>query len=190
VPRAVRLRGGGHPVSRSPGARQAALGGAIWELQAWQEDGTLRSLSGASARDTKEKIRQLLRMDYRTFLASAYLAQGRADEFARAGVSERKKVLADILDLSRYERLEQLAKERRGEADARLLDEERAIALIDREREREDEHREALEQAETRLAELTRAVEGLQATHERLSLEHQRLSEREEQARELEGSHS
>src|SRR5690242_21185525 len=43
-------------------------GGALWELQVWQEDGTPRSLSGTNARETKQKIEQLLRMDYRTFL--------------------------------------------------------------------------------------------------------------------------
>ena len=94
-------------------ARGRRAAGAVWELQAWQDDGTLRSLSGTSSRDTKEKIRQLLRMDYRTFLASAYLAQGRADEFSRSTPARRKEVLADILDLSRYERLEGLAKEKR-----------------------------------------------------------------------------
>lgn len=168
-------------------ARGRRAAGAVWELQAWQEDGSLRALSGTSSRDTREKIRQLLRMDYRTFLASAYLAQGRADEFARAGVAERKKVLADILDLSRYERLEQLAKERRNEAEARLLDEERTIAAIDRELEREDEHYVALKEAESRLAILTGEQERLQAEHEQLSGRVQRLSEKEETAREYEG---
>jgi putative hydrolase of the HAD superfamily len=116
--------------------------GSVWELQIWQEDGTLRSLSGASARETKQRLEGLLRMDYKTFLATAYLAQGRADEFTRAPVAERKKVLADILDLSRYEQLEQRAKEKRAEAEARELDAEREMRAIDSELAYEDMHAE------------------------------------------------
>lgn len=167
-------------------ARGRRAAGAVWELQAWQEDGTLRSLSGTSSRDTKEKIRQLLRMDYRTFLASAYLAQGRADEFSRSTPARRKEVLADILDLSRYERLEGLAKEKRMEADARLLDEERTIATIDRELEREDEHFLALKEAENLFAQLAAELDRLQTEHAGLSASFERLSQKEEQARDYE----
>jgi len=167
-------------------ARGRRAAGAVWELQAWQEDGTLRSLSGTSSRDTKEKIRQLLRMDYRTFLASAYLAQGRADEFSRSTPARRKEVLADILDLSRYERLEGLAKEKRMEADARLLDEERTIATIDRELEREDEHFLALKEAENLFAGLSAELDRLQTEHAGLSALFERLSQKEEQARDYE----
>ncbi len=161
-------------------------GSPVWELQVWQEDGTLRSLSGTSARETEARIQALLRMDYKTFLSSAYLSQGRADEFTRAGVAERKKVLADILDLSRYERLEQMAKERRAEAERCLLDEERSIAAIDSELEREDEYLIARDAAEATLQTLTTEIETRQAEHEQLTAQVQRLSEREERALEFE----
>lgn len=165
---------------------RARRGGSVWELQIWQEDGTPRALSGANSRETKQKLQDLLRMDYKTFLASAFLAQGRADEFTRAPVAERKKVLADILDLSRYERLEQMAKERRGDAEARLLDAERELRAIDAELEHEEDYRRAREQAEKTLEALLSDIEVEEGAHERLTAQVQRLAEREEKAAEYE----
>jgi exonuclease SbcC len=161
-------------------------GGAVWELQIWQEDGTPRSLTGTNARETKAKIEQILRMDYRTFLASGYLAQGRADEFARATVADRKKVLADILDLSRFERLEQLAKDKRVEAETRELDATREINSIDAELVNEDAYHAGLEDAQARLNEVTSGVEALHTEYDRLKAEVQLMEEREQKAREWE----
>ena len=161
-------------------------GGAAWELQIRQEDGSTRSLSGTNARETKAKIEQILRMDYQTFLASGYLAQGRADEFARATVADRKKVLADILDLSRYERLEQLARERRKEAEDRETDAERDLRAIEAELEHEDRYHLAVEAAETRLVAATAGGEVLRAEYDALFAAVQRLEEREAKAREYE----
>ena len=158
-------------------------GGAVWELQIWQEDGTLRSLSGTSSRDTKSRIQGLLRMDYKTFLATGYLAQGRADEFARASVNDRKKVLADILDLSRYERLEELAKEKRKEAEDKELDAERQLGTIDAQLELEDRHHFALEAAQARLNELQATADAIRANFDTVRLQIERMEDQEEKAR-------
>jgi exonuclease SbcC len=160
--------------------------GAIWELQIWQADGSLRSLSGTNARETKARIEHLLRMDYRTFLASGYLAQGRADEFARATVTERKKVLADILDLSRYERLEEMAKERHKEAGARELDVERELNAIDRELENEDRYHLALEEAQRRLLEIGAEITAAGKEYEDALSQIQGLETEERRALDLE----
>ena len=45
------------------------------------------------------KIERLLRLDYDTFINSALLLQGRADEFTTHTPADRKRVLADILGL-------------------------------------------------------------------------------------------
>jgi exonuclease SbcC len=161
-------------------------GGAVWELQIWQEDGSLRSLSGTNARETKTKIEQLLRMDYKTFLASGYLAQGRADEFARATVTERKKVLADILDLSRYERLEELAKEKRKEAEDRETDAERTLRTIDAELENEDRYHMALDDAQKRLISIDAEIETLRVTYEKYLAQIERMEADEQKAADLE----
>jgi exonuclease SbcC len=162
-------------------------GAAAWELQIRQEDGSTRSLSGASARETKSKIEHLLRMDYRTFLASGYFAQGRADEFARSTVAERKKVLADILDLSRYERLEQMAKDRRKEAEDRELDAERELRAIDAELAHEDSYHVAHDAARVRREAAAAETERGRALYEQVFADVQRLEEREGKAREYEG---
>jgi exonuclease SbcC len=125
-------------------------------------------------------------MDYRTFLTSAYLAQGRADEFTRASVADRKKVLADILDLSRYERLEQMAKERRAEAEAKELDAEREVRAIDAELANEDGYALALERAQAAHAALAGEIDGLQQEYERRLAEVERMEAQEERARDYE----
>jgi DNA repair protein SbcC/Rad50 len=66
-----------------------------------------RSLTGANMRDTQRLICELLRMDYETFVNSAYLKQGRADEFANKQATERKQILGEILGLSYYDRLQE-----------------------------------------------------------------------------------
>ncbi|NJP07606.1 MAG: SMC family ATPase [Chloroflexaceae bacterium] len=50
-------------------------------------------------------------MKYDTFINSSFLLQNRADEFTRKRPAERKQVLADILDLDDYRRLEERAHE-------------------------------------------------------------------------------
>jgi len=85
-----------------------------------------RSIAGNSIRETEQKIIEILRMDYDTFTNSAYLLQGRADEFTKKLPSQRKQILADILALSRYDGLEERAKGRArlGEDRAKILENE------------------------------------------------------------------
>ena len=54
------------------------------------EAGEWRVLTGASLSDTSQRIQETLKMDYDTFINSAYLAQGRADEFVRRTPGGRK----------------------------------------------------------------------------------------------------
>jgi len=83
-----------------------------------------KPLSGASVRDTQQSIVEAVRLDYETFRNSAFLMQGRADEFTIKPPNDRKKVLAEILGLSAYDGYEAKARDerRRWEAEARRLD--------------------------------------------------------------------
>jgi len=72
-------------------------------------------ISGNSIRETEQKIIDILRMDYDTFTNSAFLLQGKADKFSTSKPAERKEVLANILGLSFYDKLEKLAKDYAGE---------------------------------------------------------------------------
>lgn len=74
---------------------------------AWQP------LTGNSISETEGKISRVLGMNYLTFINSAFLLQGRADEFTVKTPAERKKVLADVLDLEVYQRLSDRARAKR-----------------------------------------------------------------------------
>ncbi len=119
-------------------------GTSTLEFNAWDRTSeTWNNLSASTIRETQAKIDALLRMDYETFVNSALLVQGRADEFTTKTPSQRKQILADILGLSRWETFEERAKERIVEAksglqrlDGRLEDIERELATeSDRDRE-------------------------------------------------------
>ena len=101
--------------SRTPRGSQSTL----LELQVLTDDGG-RPITGNTVRDTEARIRDLLNMDYDTFVNTAFLLQGRADEFTRSTPARRKDCLAEVLDLAYYRRLEERARERSRNASGRL----------------------------------------------------------------------
>ena len=85
------------------------------------ETNAYKTLSEESAiRQTQASIDTLLRMTYETFINSAFLLQGRADEFTRCKASQRKALLSDILGLSHYDDLSSLAREHTRKRDIEL----------------------------------------------------------------------
>ena len=91
-------------------------GATLLEFQTWEtEAGSWRSLSEAGIRETQRKIDALLRLEYETFINSAFLVQGRADEFTTRRPAERKQILGKILGLERWEVYEGRARDRIGE---------------------------------------------------------------------------
>jgi exonuclease SbcC len=147
----------------------------ILDLQVGTGSG-YQSLSEGSAAETERSIQRLLRMDYETFINSAFLLQGQADLFTRNRPAQRKEVLAEILGLSIYERLEGRSKEVTRTHTSRI-----AALQVERERlgadlGREPEHREALVSVQATLAVLEPRVEELG----------RRWAELQEQVRELE----
>lgn len=75
------------------------------------QDKQWSSLTCASMRETQLRINEVLRMDYDTFINSVYLRQGRADEFTTRAPAERKQVLSEILGLSYFDRLAEMARD-------------------------------------------------------------------------------
>ena len=73
--------------------------------------GNFRSITAKGLRATQEEVIGCLKLDYDTFTNSAYLRQGRADEFMLRRPSDRKQILADLLKLDRYEQLSSKAKD-------------------------------------------------------------------------------
>jgi exonuclease SbcC len=86
---------------------------SLLELQVWDpEADAWRGLSEATMRGTQDRIDRLLRLDYDTFINSALLSQGRADEFTAKPPFQRVQILAAILGLDIWGRFEERAKER------------------------------------------------------------------------------
>ena len=113
--RAVRSR------TRAGGRRRQGAGDL--QLQALSDNAGIapQVVSGNTISETQGKIEQLVGMDYDTFINSAFLLQGRADEFTNKTPAERKAVLAAILGLDAYDRYREKARlmqsETRAEAD-------------------------------------------------------------------------
>ena len=69
----------------------------------------LMPLTDKTIRTTQQKIEQTLRLDFETFINSAFLRQGNANEFSKKSPKDRKKILATILGLDQYDVIRKLA---------------------------------------------------------------------------------
>ena len=135
-----------------------------------------RPLTGGTQRETQARIEDTIGLDYDTFINSAFLLQGRSDEFTQKRPSQRKEILTRILNLSKYEALEDKARDHWRDAKKR---QQRASAEVERleavlddvpdwEAERE-EVREAIEAQRETLSDLRKKEKAL--TQERANLE-------------------
>jgi exonuclease SbcC len=142
-----------------------------------------RSLTGNSARETQAAITETLRMEYETFINSAFLLQGRADEFTSRPPAERKRILGEILDLSHYDKLEERAKERARETEVRLHEIRATLGEVDRELAHKSEYEQDLRDAEeassrlqSRLLAEEATLRGLREQKKELQLHEDELS--------------
>src|SRR6266545_6521134 len=104
--------------------RRGKYGSSTLDFHVMSEAG-YRSLTERSQSETERLIERTLRMSYDTFTSSSYIQQGRADSFTTSSPAERKRILAEILELGYYDELEGRAKERFKDSEARLADERR-----------------------------------------------------------------
>lgn len=109
---------------------------------------TIHNLTEGTIKITQEKIINALHLSYETFINSAFLRQGHADEFTTKGPTERKKILADILGLSHFDELEERAKEKvkNIQNDLKLL--EYRLLEIEAELSQKEEREKKLSEAE------------------------------------------
>ena len=135
-------------------------GHPILEFQVTSENGYV-GISGSGIRDTEEKICQVLHMDYDTFINTAFLRQGDADRFTTARPSERKQYLAEMLDLSYYQQMEERAKARSRTIQEDIRNAESAIVLRQQEIARRPEFEEQLVSVKETLSRLVPQVETL-----------------------------
>ena len=125
--------------------------------------GGAQSITGNHIRETQAKIDQTVGMDYETFTNSAFLLQGRADEFSNKTAADRKAVLAKILGLESYDRLQARARDKLEQTRVTVAAEEATLG----------EKRNQVEQIGDLSEELTAVEEDLSRLAEQL--EEQRL---------------
>ena len=141
--------------SRSARSRQGAT---ILELQVSSDNG-FQPITGNSVRETEARISEILHMDYETFINTAFLRQGDADRFTTSTPANRKETLAEVLDLSYYQLLEERARDRSRFIQEKVRDLESAIALRQQQIAQKPQHEEELLVVTADLARLTPEVD-------------------------------
>jgi exonuclease SbcC len=142
-------RGRRYRVSRRHSRKKGKHGATMLELQVGS-NGSFTPITGNTVRETEAAIRDLLHMDYDTFVNTAFLLQGRADMFTAATPVKRKDVLAEVLDLGYYESLAGKARERSRDRQRRIADIDATVAAHAPEIEKKPEYEAGLSQAEER----------------------------------------
>jgi exonuclease SbcC len=155
------------------------------QFQIAQADGTWRALTGQGVRGTQERIVQTLRMDYETFINSAFLLQGRADEFTRKTAGDRKRILGEILSLGLYDELCDAARIQAREAGMQVQHLEAEIGRLERELARRPELERQAEQFTVRHTEAQLATERLRTEQTAILLEKSQLDARRREAADL-----
>lgn len=98
---------------RQKAKKAGAAGRSTLDLFVWDEAlDQWAAITAPSINETTKRISGLLRLEHETFVHSAFLQQGRADNFTVAAPGERKRLLSDILGLDQWERYEERAKEK------------------------------------------------------------------------------
>jgi len=134
-----------------------------------------RVISGDHIRDTEDKIRSILRMDYDTFINSAFLVQGRASEFTDKPAGERKEVIGNILGLSVYDDLAKRARDRETEKESLAEKLASAVAELEHQMANRADDEAELARIEPRLAEVQKQLRAQEETVRSLSEENQSL---------------
>lgn len=153
------------------------------QLEVAAPGGGWTDLAGEGILDTQRRIDERLRMEYETFVASAFILQGRADTFTTLDPAKRKEILGKILGIEIYERFAERAKDRKKECTAGVSGLEGQLSGLEsdldqvpvyeeqRERAREEltttaAEREAAESAHTTAQEALARIRALEAAAE------------------------
>jgi exonuclease SbcC len=149
-------------------------------------DGGFKSISADSTSQTQQKIISTLHMDYATFINSAFLRQGHADEFTNQPPTKRKEVLGNILGLAFYDELEQRAKELAKEQETESSQLESALEEISQELAKKPDYEAELKQAQTALEQVEKVVSEHEIRMAQLKKEKEALGSKKQQLVQLE----
>jgi exonuclease SbcC len=164
--------------TRKPSLTRA--GQTILELQVSHDDG-FKSISGNSIQDTQQKIIELLRLDYKTFVNSAFLRQGHSDEFSIKRPSERKEILANILNLHQYDELERLAKDYANQRKSDSGQTTRSIEEIDSQLASEGDYEASIDETQGKLKQIEQQKGDVESNITSLRLQNETLTIKKEQ---------
>jgi len=165
--------------------RRGRSGQTILEFQIATDD-SFRSITGNSMTQTQQKIINILHMDYHTFINSAFLLQGHADEFTIKRPTERKQVLADILGLDIYDELEGQAKELAKQQETEKAQLQSAIKDISDELVQKPAYEAELEQAQSELSRIDKVTKEQESRLNSLRQEKESLENKKRQLIQLE----
>lgn len=114
-----------------------------------QQDQLVKNLTEKTIRHTQETIDRVLGVSFETFVNTAFLRQGNANEFSKKSPKDRKEILAQILQLGQFDALKKAAYERAKE----FLQEIENYTIRKQSLERELEQQEILEKKQVLLEE-------------------------------------
>jgi len=123
-----------------------------------QEDNKYISLTCPSIRKTQERIIKTLRIDYQTFINSAFILQGRIDEFSRKSARERKEILSEILGLSRYDELANLAKSHLKEVNNIIMTKDSRLEYIAQELKNVDFYKQKIKELSKNYSDISQKI--------------------------------
>jgi exonuclease SbcC len=86
------------------------------ELGMYTDTDTFVSLTEKTVRDTQARIDKITNLSFDTFVNSAFLRQGNANEFSKRSPKERKEIIVSILGLGIYDVLRKAAYEKTKQA--------------------------------------------------------------------------
>ena len=157
--------------------RRTKQGVPALDLQV-ESDGVFRTLSeGEGISPTQQRINELLSMDYDTFVNSAFIVQGRADEFTQKNARQRKEVLGRILGLERYDQLQGMARDRYQEHQRQGETVQARLGELEEELAQREGYEAELRATEQDLALLDRKISSSEKAQAKL--EDQRLEQRQ-----------
>ncbi len=117
------------------------------------------TITERTLRETDQKIVDILRLDYESFVNASFFLQGEADLFTQQTPSSRKKILSKILGLEIWEEYRNRTLKNRRLAESELDRLEGRLAELLTELEEEEERKNRLESLEKELAAATQERE-------------------------------
>lgn len=131
-----------------------------------EESQQYRSLTEKTIRRTQAVIEESVGLDYETYVNSAFLRQGHANEFSQKSPKERKKILATILGVDKYDALQTFALEKARGCTQKIRVLQELQAQDEEELSHENELKTQHAQYEKQLAELEKKITAAVFAHQ------------------------